>query len=211
MKLLFLDTETNGLPANRYASYTDIQIWPQILQISWQILDSESWELLKEEDYFLKLKEPWCQDAERVHQIPESIVQRFGREQAEVLGLLHRDIQESDAIIAHNLFFDRNAILCEYQRLWLQGSYPVKPTEVWNLQKSQLCTMVLTKRYCGIRFADGSDYKFPKLAELFAKLFGTEYDISGASLHNSKHDVSCLVMCYKELCKLPEFSKLIYK
>ena len=211
MKLLFIDTETNGLPANRYASYMDVQMWPQILQVSWQILDSSTWSIVKEEDHFLKLREKWSTDAERVHQIPESLLARFGEEQETVFALLRRDIDSCDAIIAHNLAFDRTAILCEYQRLWSSGQSQVRATDIWSMKKPQLCTMVLTKRFCEIRFPSGNDYKFPRLGELYVKRFGCEYDISGASLHNAKHDVSCLVLCYRALCKLSDFETLIYK
>ena len=69
--------------------------------------------------------------------------------------------------------------------------------------------MVKTKEYCGIKFPNSKDFKFPKLAELYAKIFGKEYDISGAELHNSKHDVSCLILCFKELLLLPDFANIL--
>jgi len=208
MKLLFLDTETNGLPANRYASYTDTNIWPHVIQLSWQLVDTDTWVVLAEQDAFIKPRASWNKDAERVHQIPESVALKFGKEPEAVLADLHRDIQLCDGIVAHNLSFDKNAILCEVQRLREAGN-KMSAAEFWNSKKTQICTMVVTKRYCEIRFPNSEDYKFPKLGELYYKLFGVEYDISGASLHNAKYDVSCLVTCFRQLVKMSEFVNLL--
>ena len=208
MKLLFLDTETNGLPTNRYASYTATDMWPHVIQLSWQLIDTDNWNVLTEHDAFLKPRAEWNKDAERVHQIPESIAQKFGQEPGCVLDSLHRDLQACDWVIAHNMSFDKTAILCEVQRLWESGS-KMKPVDFWNPKKPTICTMVVTKRFCGIRFPNSEDYKFPKLNELYLKLFGVEYDVSGAALHNAKHDVTCLVTCFRKLIELPEFANLI--
>jgi len=59
-----------------------------------------------------------------------------------------------------------------------------------------------------LKFKEGTGLKFPRLNELYLKLFDAEYDISGANLHNAKHDVSCLVMCVKKLAMMPEFTGL---
>ena len=39
MRVLFFDTETNGLPWNKFASYKNVENWPRILQIAWQVWD----------------------------------------------------------------------------------------------------------------------------------------------------------------------------
>jgi DNA polymerase-3 subunit epsilon len=208
MKLLFIDTETNGLPANRYAAYTATSIWPHVIQISWQLIETSDWSVINEQDAFLTPRAEWNKDAERVHQIPESLAKKFGKAPADVFQTLHRDILASDGIVAHNMPFDKSAILCEIQRLWESGNN-LTPEQFWSRNKKTICTMALTKTYCNIKFADGNGYKFPKLAELYTKLFGTEYDISGATLHNSKYDVSCLIMCFRRLIEIPEFASLL--
>lgn len=208
MLVIFLDTETNGLPQNRYAPYTSTEMWPHVIQISWQIVDTVTWNVTKEEDHFLKPRAVWNADAERIHQIPESIATKFGKEPLEVFRKLHSDLLSCNAIVAHNMSFDKTAIMSELQRLYINKTYDINPVQFWG-KLNEVCTMVKTKQFCGLKFKDGKDFKFPKLNELYLKLFGTEYDISGANLHNAKHDVSCLVMCVKELLKLPEFSGLL--
>ena len=208
MIVLFLDTETNGLPQNRYAPYTSTEMWPHVIQISWQVVDTDNWTVLKEEDHFLKPRASWCADAERIHQIPESIAKKFGKEPLEVFKKLHTDLLLCSTFIAHNMSFDKTAIMSEIQRLYVKNDYDVNPTQFWN-KLNEVCTMVKTKQFCGLKFKDGNGLKFPKLNELYLKLFGTEYDISGANLHNAKHDVSCLVMCVKELLSKPDFTNLL--
>lgn len=198
MKLLFLDTETNGLPKNRYAPYTSTHLWPTILQISWQLVDSETWETLSEFDSFIKLREEWNKDAERVHQIPESIVRRFGKDPDFVLKEFCSVIAECDVVITHNLMFDKTVIQCELQRLKETGA-SINVRAIWANKIREICTMNVTRKYCGIKFPNSDDYKYPKLNELYSRLFDKKYDISGASLHNSKHDVSCLIMCVKHM------------
>lgn len=197
MLLLFLDCETNGLPLNRLAPFTAIEMWPRLIQLSWQIIDYPSWQIVEEKDYFVKSDAIWSKDAERVHQIPESIVQKFGKPVVDVLKDLALSITKADKIITHNLSFDRTTVLAEYQRLWLAGCIDRRPKEIWS--KGDMCTMVATKSFCAIPFASGAGYKFPKLEELYEKLFDKKYDISGANLHNSANDVSCLIACVKEL------------
>lgn len=208
MKLLFIDTETNGLPKNRYAPYTSPEMWPHILQISWQLVDSESWAVISEYDSFVKLRTDWNKDAERIHQIPESIVTKFGKEPLNVFQELSTVLQDSDVVISHNIMFDKTVIMSEVQRLYESGA-PLEPRKFWNSGIKEICTMNTTKTFCGIKFPDSNAFKYPKLNELYSKLFDKTYDISGASLHNSKHDVSCLVMCVKQMLTLPQFSNLL--
>ena len=209
MKLLFIDCETSGLPANRHISYIQTNMWPNILQISWQCVDSETWSIYKTEDHFVESRGKWNQDAERIHKIPESLIQNFGKSPLEVFTKLENDIRMCDMIIAHNLNFDKNCILAEFKRLYTSELIKNNPLQVWPINKKSLCTMVLTKRFAGSKFPKSNDYKFPKLSELYAKLFGKEYDISGAELHNSSNDVSCLIMCFKQLLTIPDFAHVL--
>lgn len=208
MKLLFIDTETNGLPKNRYAPYTSPEMWPHILQISWQQIEYESWNTLSEYDSFVELRTEWNKDAERIHQIPESIVAKFGKDPLIVFQELGSVLKDSDVVISHNMLFDKTVIMSEIQRLFESGVL-LEPRKFWKSGIKEVCTMNTTKAFCGITFPDSNSFKYPKLNELYNKLFNRTYDISGASLHNSKHDVSCLVMCVKQMVSLPQFSKLL--
>ena len=196
MRLLFLDSETNGLPTNRYAPFTATECWPRLIQLSWQVVETDSWTVVERYNYFVQTGAVWNTDAERIHRIPESLVAHSGRAPSEVLADLATSIRGVDKIVCHNLAFDKTVVLAEAQRLYEAGT-GVRPTAIWS--KPDLCTMVATKEFCQIPFSDGRGLKFPKLEELYKSLFGLEYDISGADLHNAANDVSCLVTCVREL------------
>jgi len=183
-------------------------MWPHILQISWQQIDSESWAVISEYDSFVKLRTEWNKDAERIHQIPESIVTKFGKDPIVVFQELGSILKESDLVISHNIMFDKTVIMSEVQRLYESGA-PLDPRKFWKSGIKEICTMNVSKTFCGIKFPDSNAFKYPKLNELYNRLFDKTYDISGASLHNSKHDVSCLVMCFKAMLSLAEFSNLL--
>jgi hypothetical protein len=47
-KVLFFDTETNGLPTNYKAKVTETHCWPRVIQLAWQVADLETGDLVKE-------------------------------------------------------------------------------------------------------------------------------------------------------------------
>jgi len=206
MRLLFLDSETNGLPTNRYAPFTATECWPRLIQLSWQVIDTDSWTVLERHNYFVKTDAPWNAEAERIHRIPESLVARTGKTPSEVLADLAASIQNVDKIVCHNLAFDKTVVLAEAQRLYEAGT-GVRPNTIWS--KPDLCTMVATKGFCRIPFNDGRGMKFPKLEELYKCIFGVTYDVSGADLHDASNDVSCLVICVRELVARGQLSGLV--
>ena len=208
MKLLFLDTETNGLPKNRYAPFTSTEMWPHILQISWQVIDSSSWIKESEYDYYIQLRCPWDRDAERIHQIPEGIIQELGKEPEDVFRELGLALNSCDVVISHNMMFDKTVVMSEIQRL-KEAGIDIDPRTIWPNYKKEICTMSNTKEFCGIKFPNSNDYKYPKLNELYSRLFDKTYDISGATLHNSKNDVACLISCMQKMLMLPQFASLL--
>ena len=115
MRLLFVDTETNGLPQTRWADESDWKKWPEILQISWEIWEVEADgepRIVKSEDHLLK-QDPeikWSAEAEKFHKISLSMCQAQGKEWNPVLKTFQKDLESSDALVAHNLDFDRKII-----------------------------------------------------------------------------------------------------
>ena len=206
MRLLFLDSETNGLPTNRYAPFTATDCWPRLIQLSWQVVDTDSWAVIERQNYFVKTGAVWNADAARIHRIPESLVARTGRAPSEVLADLATSIRGVDRIVCHNLAFDKPVVLAEAQRLYEAGA-GVRPNTIWS--KPDFCTMVATKEFCHIPFSDGRGMKFPKLEELYKCIFGSTYDVSGADLHDAANDVSCLVTCVRELVARGQLSVLV--
>lgn len=151
MKLLFIYIETDGLPKYKYAPYTEPDLWCKITKMDWLLVDCASdWLILRE----------GCSSGEK----PETTLKELGG-----------DLTACDAVIAHNMHFTKTAILAACQRLYVTGTLSVEPLQFWG-SKKEICTMTRTKRFCGLTFKDSPDLKFPKLSELYFKLFNKTFE-----------------------------------
>lgn len=203
MKLLLLDTETNGLPRNRYAPITEPGNYPAILQLSWAIYTVVGKTLVPgpSRDIGLALHPSiaWDTGAAAIHGISE-VEARSGTPPAEALTDLATALKTVDAVVAHNLAFDKTIIRA--------AGYAVGLRTLWPLGLQEFCTMKSTKDLVRIpatakqaQYADLGAYKAPKLNELHTWLYGHAYDISGATLHSAASDTHCLARCIAGLLK----------
>ncbi len=203
MKLLLLDTETNGLPRNRYAPISEPGAYPAILQLSWAIYTVVGKTLVPgpSRDIGLALHPSvsWDTGAAAIHGISE-VEARTGTPPAEALADLATALKSVDAVVAHNLAFDKSVIRA--------AGYAVGLRTLWPLGLQEFCTMKSTKDLVCIpatakqaQYADLGAYKAPKLNELHAWLYGHAYDISGATLHSAASDTHCLARCIAGLLR----------
>ena len=84
---LIFDTETTGLPHNKTAPITDLENWPRLVQIAWQ-LHNEQGNLLSQQNYLVKpdgFDIPY--KAEQVHGISTKRALEEGQELNQVLEL----------------------------------------------------------------------------------------------------------------------------
>ena len=198
MRILFLDTETNGLPKNRYAPYTYPGAWPSIVQIAWQVWDFERDEIpvqLQSASFLIKPEKDtvWDKDSEAIHKITRDEAEG-GMDPKQVLAFLIADAKSSDIAIIHNLAFDKPVVWAFSHR------FGVDPAQWWP--KRDLCSMLETVNVCKIpstsKFATEKDpYKWPRLEELYKTLFPTRPPLT--DLHDARRDVDCLVTCVEEL------------
>lgn len=213
---LFFDLETTGLPKKRGLSYKHLYNWPHIVQISWYISDADINTNVDNvvdidksnvdepniddiKDYIIKPSEFEIPiESSNVHGITNEYAIKNGMDLKTVLNIFACDLQKTDVIIAHNIEFDSNVLLCEMMRLGMDDEI--------NLFKSiyKICTMKETTELCKIPFTNtwckngvnkSKKYKWPKLSELYSFLFNEE--LVGA--HNSKNDVLGLVKCFNQL------------
>lgn len=213
MKLLLLDTETNGLPRNRYAPISEPGAYPAILQLSWAIYTVVGKTLIPgpSRDIGLALHPsiPWDTGAAAIHGISE-VEARTGTPPADALTDLAEALKSVDAVVAHNLAFDKSVIRAAGYAVGLRALWPLHPQGRGGrpLGIQEFCTMKSTKDLVRIpatakqaQYADLGAYKAPKLNELHAWLYGHAYDISGATLHSAASDTHCLARCIAGLLK----------
>ncbi|MFN0039077.1 MAG: exonuclease domain-containing protein [Burkholderiales bacterium] len=184
---LFFDTETTGIPRNYKAPATDLTNWPRLVQLAWLLVDDEATEIASAEhivkpDGFLIPP-----DAARVHGISTEMAQQQGVELNTVLNGILPKIEQAKVLIAHNMPFDEKILGAEF----LRASMP-------NLveSKKRHCTMQASTDFC--RLPGPYGYKWPKLEELYLKLFNEP--LKGA--HRALVDVRACARCYFELRRL---------
>lgn len=182
-KILFFDTETNGL---RYGDRNFA-----VLQIDWRVHDLESGEELLHESEFVRPPEgmQWDEGSQRVHGITPEKLLADGQDPQDVFSRLLQSIEEVDLLVAHNVAFDKNAVKAELGRY-----FGARAAEI-VAKKPTFCTMSSTKTLVGIKNSAGG-FKAPKLGELAAFL---GVPIDAAKQHCASYDTECLVHCFKEL------------
>lgn len=207
IRFLLLDTETNGLPRNRYAPPSTPNNWPAILQLSWAtyLLGPDGRTLTQESVRDLGLALPadeaWNPEAAAVHGISE-VEARSGTPACAGLQELQAALREANVVVAHNLAFDKPILRAAAHREGIR--------DFWPKGLQEFCTMEGTRDL--LRLPPGHEkatrWKAPRLNELHTWLFGHPYDISGATLHSSASDVQCLASCLTALLArglLPSF------
>ena len=125
--------------------------------------------------------------ASDVHGITTEFALENGKPLLDVIFAFGADLNQAECVIGHNLDYDLHIVGAEYVRLGYDSRIMfARPT---------LCTMQATIQYCNIPGRFGP--KWPKLMELYTKLFGQEFD--GA--HDAMADIIATKECFFELIR----------
>ena len=181
---IFFDSETTGVPRNYKAPTTDTDNWPRLVQLGWILMDDKG-NKLAQHDYIIRpdgFEIP--ADAASVHGITTEKALEEGRDLAEVIDEFMADFDKATFIVGHNISFDQNIVGAELVRLHRPDVMTSKRT---------YCTMQAGTNFCKIPGKYG--YKWPKLMELYVKLFG--HDFEGA--HNAMSDIDATQECFWEM------------
>ncbi len=181
---LFFDTETTGLPRNWKAPVTDLNNWPRLVQLAFQLYDNNG-KRISDGDYIVKPDGFIIPaDASRVHGISHERAISEGLPILKILQEFSELIEEASCMVAHNISFDEKIIGAEFLRNGIKSSLT---------SKRKICTMHSTTDYCAIQGPYG--FKWPKLSELHYKLFGTYFE----EAHNAAVDITATARCFWEL------------
>ena len=186
-KYLFFDTETTGIPKDYKAPCTNTDNWPRLIQLGWLLTDAEG-RILSEGNHIVRpdgFEIPKA--ASDVHGITTEFALENGKPLLDVIFAFGADLNQADCVVGHNLDYDLHIVGAEYVRLGYDSRIMfARPT---------LCTMQATIQYCNIPGRFGP--KWPKLMELYTKLFGQEFD--GA--HDAMADIVATKDCFFELIR----------
>ena len=120
---LVFDTETTGLPKGDNAPVSEVDNWPRVVQLAWQLHD-ETGKLLEHHNMVIRpegFEIPYS--AEKVHGISTAMAQEQGQSLETVLKQFNGALSQSTYLIGHNIRFDINALGAEYFRTGLQTDF----------------------------------------------------------------------------------------
>lgn len=206
--VLVFDTETNDKAKNmKISAEDDLNNYPNLLQLGFSLFKLtlnttgkiiktktiyEYSGLIKPERIRNDKKEiiNISEGAIKVHGLTFDKLEKEGVNYLDVLMLFQGVIAVSDIVVAHNMNFDRNVIVSEF----LNEGITLKKFK----KTKTLCTMNLTTPILKLpnKF-NNSNYKWPKLEELYKYLFNKKFD----NAHDAFYDVKATEECFIELIK----------
>src|SRR5690606_2513759 len=180
---IIFDTETTGLPRNYDAPITDLDNWPRLVQLAWQLHD-EKGRLLSNQSFIVKPEGftiPY--NAEKVHGISTERALKEGHDLSEVLRAFQKDVARSRYLGGHNIDFDIKVTGAEFLR---------KQEATDLLDRGSLDTKDISTDFCAIPGGKGGKFKWPTLAELDHKLCGAGFE----DAHDAAYDVAATARCF---------------
>lgn len=169
MKAFIFDTETTGLIENHIV---DLKKQPEVIQFFGQTVNLKTGKVLgKPIDTFIRPRE--FPRSEYTIKVTKTKIKDEQLEKApsfkRVANMIREAIEASDAIIAHNLSFDREMIDIEFERMKENVTWP----------RRLICTVESTVHLMGRRLT---------LSQLYSMLFdGAKFEA-----HLAKEDVEAL-------------------
>ncbi|GEO03133.1 hypothetical protein AAE02nite_07970 [Adhaeribacter aerolatus] len=188
--LLFIDTETSGLPKKWEVSYADQDNWPYSVQIAWVICNKNGQEIKRENHYIKADDFEISPAAYQIHGISKAFLQQHGKSRQTVLMRLQADlIQYQPLVVAHFLQLDFHMIGADFYRLGLENPLQELP---------KFCTMLATSKY-----VSNPKSKYLRLDRLYYILF--QKDLKNQ--HEALTDATATAACFFEMLKLGDISE----
>lgn len=185
---LIFDTETTGLPKRDNAPISEVDNWPRVIQIAWQLHD-DTGDLIEYFNFLIKpegFEIPYS--AEKVHGISTDKALNHGVTLREGLNRFNESLSKASYIIGHNIKFDINALGAEFIRAAIETEF---------FDKKEVCTMWSSTDYMKLPGGRGGKFKPPKLMELYEYLFEEQFK----EAHNAAADVEATARIFFELLR----------
>ncbi|HTF28269.1 MAG TPA: PHP domain-containing protein, partial [Flavitalea sp.] len=181
---LIFDTETTGIPHNKTAPISDVDNWPRVVQLAWQLHDakgklvSRQNLLIRPEGFDIPYK------AEQVHGISTKRALAEGNLLKTVLDLFMADLALTTVLVGHNIEFDISILGAELIRQQFDIDLLLKLAKV--------DTGIVSTEFCQLSGGLGGRLKMPRLVELHEKLFGKNF----GDAHDASYDVAATARCF---------------
>ncbi|MCH6256775.1 3'-5' exonuclease [Puniceicoccaceae bacterium K14] len=161
--------------------------WPRVIQLAWAFYDSDfklvnkQVDLIKPDGWTIPKEKFWIENG-----FDQAISEKEGIPITGALEDFRDRLESSKYLVAHNMSYDYNVVGAEFLRIGLKSKN--RPTRI--------CTKDTTTDFCKIPGQYGS-YKWPRLDELYSKLFNETFD----DAHDALADVEACARCFFELLR----------
>ncbi|QNL49926.1 3'-5' exonuclease [Olivibacter sp. SDN3] len=192
--ILFIDTETTGLPTNWSAPHSASDKWPAAVQVAWMIYDAGG-QIIKRENYYINNNDiPISKQAELVHHLDIKFLTQYGRSRAFVMELLAKDLMMYEPlVVGHFVELDFHVIGADFHRCNI-----VNPMRHMPL----FCTMLISAKYARKPWV-----KYLKLNELYHEVLSKDLIDS----HNAAADVEATALCFFALQRRGDITEEVIK
>ncbi|MFT4202713.1 MAG: 3'-5' exonuclease [Chitinophagaceae bacterium] len=187
--LLFIDTESSGLPQKWDLPFGQTDGWPYVVQVAWLVYNQDGTKI-KEENHYIRNTDYTIEPSSReIHHISDETLQEKGENRQLVLERLQNDLdQYNPIIVGHCVELDYKLLNVEYRRI----GQPLSPLE----NRTLFCTMLSST---SLPHIDAN--KQMKLVELYHYLFAEEQPFP----HDALYDAQATARCFfkeKEILSL---------
>lgn len=180
--LLFIDTETTGVPKRWDLPYADTVNWPSAVQVSWILCSGDGTEIRRADRYIFEQDLVISDESFRIHGITEEFLRSRGRSRREVLADLAGDlITYNPLIVGHFLEFDLHILSADFLRAGLANPFG---------NRRFYCTMLKSREY-----TSGTSKTCMRLPELYWYLLNETAEPS----HNAVVDAGMTARCFFEI------------
>lgn len=183
MKTCVLDIESTGLVPKGLTYEKDFDKFPYILSLGWKINDEPAKEFIINQEE--RIVPP---EVTKINGITQEMCDSSPYKIGSVLSEFVLESKGSNYIIGHNLYFDTSIVKAGVLKLLIaDGLFFNEITEILHKDK-RIDTMRAGIPLCG---------KWPKLTELYKKLFNEEFKAHGAA-----SDCEAAYRCYVKMVEM---------
>ncbi|GAB3295118.1 hypothetical protein GCM10027511_08640 [Hymenobacter humi] len=180
--LLFLDTETSGIPRDWSKPYSSRDNWPHIVQLAWVVYTRDGQEVKAENHYIQPNDYDMSPASGSIHGLTLDFLRQNGKSRHAVMHRLHRDLlRYHPLVVAHFMQLDYHMVSVGFYRAGLQNPLEHLPT---------FCTMRATGEL--VRY---TNRRFLRLGELYQRLF----EEAMPQEHDALADAYATARCFFEL------------
>ncbi len=183
--LLFIDTETSGLPKNWNLPYSDNNNWPYAVQVAWIIYTKDKVEIKREDHYIKDNDFDISASAFKIHGITREFLDQQGEYRQDIMELLYQDLNEyQPLVVGHFIELDYHITGVDFYRVGMENPMNNLP---------MFCTMLGTKQ-----FIRNPQVEHLRLSQLYSLLFEKVLHYQ----HNAMVDALATADCFFKLVQM---------